>query len=231
MQNCKAPNNGGNILRHEDGKIKLYDQSANEISAFADWSADVVSLETAIDSKVSKSTYSSDKTAQKKTYGHSLALDGSTLKLMDNQATPAVLSSVNLPSGGGAGVHAHAMALYFNATTEEDNYVKCEYAADGIRIKPHTTTTSTDLRFEIELTDPTKYVFDTGKPVYWRYYAYNGSYHIYVPMTISEQVYIPSLETPTDATTPLLCTQSLDWQTYDTDRVIIEVFAELVPAE
>lgn len=230
MQNCKSPNNGGNTLRREDGEIRLYDQSANKVSAFGDWSADVANLEDAIDGKVSKSTYSSDKTATKKTYGHSLALDGSTLKLMDNQATPAVLSSVNLPSGG-ASKHAHAMALYFNATTEEDNYVKCEYAADGIRIKPRTTVSSADLRFEIELTDPTKYVFDPDKPVYWRYYAYNGSYHIYVPMTINEQVYIPSLETPADATSPLLCSQSLDWQTYNTDRVIIEVFAELVAVE
>lgn len=228
MQNCKQPNNGGNVLVRQNGEIELLDQSGSLVSHFEDWSKDVNELD---DSKVSKSAFNSYKSDIKARYAHSLELDGNTLKLYNDKQTPTVLSSVELPSGGGASKHAHAMALYFNATTEENNYVKCEYAADGIRIKPHTTTTSTDLRFEIELTDPTKFVFDPAKPVFWRYLAYNGSYHIYVPMTINEQVYIPSLETPADATTPLLCTQSLDWQTYDTDRAIIEVFAELVAVE
>lgn len=231
MQNCKSPNNGGNTLRREDGEIRLYDQAANKVAAFADWSADVANLEDAIDGKVSKSTYSSDKTAQKKTYGHSLALDGSTLKLMDNQTTPAVLSSVNLPSGGGASKHAHAMALYMNGMWEEDCYVKCEYDATGIRIKAHTTLDSAVLRFEVELTDPTKFVFDPNKPVYWRYLSYNSSLQVFEPIGSAKNTYIPALVTPADATSPLLCTQSLDWQTYDTDRVIIEVFAELETAE
>lgn len=221
MKNCKNPNNGGNVLVKKDNKIILMDQSLNEVS--------VVELPEIPDPPDISGKL--DKSEAKEEYAHGLTLDGSTLKLMNNESTPVALASVALPTPSGGSIHAHAMALYFNGTWEENCYVKCEYAADGIRIKAHTTLTSTDLRFEVELTDPTKYVFDPAKPVYWRYYAYNGSYHIYVPMTINEQVYIPPLVTPADATSPLLCTQSLDWQTYNTDRVIIEVFAELEAVE
>lgn len=221
MQNCKQPNNGNNTLERRDGELRLYDTTGN-YTKVADWS-ETESAVASLDGELTAVE------ATLENCGRELAIDGQNLSLLG--ADDAVLSTVELPAGGGGGsVHAHAMALYFNATTEEDNYVKAEYAADGIRIKPRTTVSSADLRFEVELTDPTKYVFDPDKPVFWRYLAYNGSYHIYVPMTINEQVYIPPLETPADATSPLLCTQSLDWQTYNTDRVIIEVFAELVPA-
>ncbi len=222
MINCKKPNNGGNVLVKRDNKIILMDQSLNEVSAVE---LPEIPEPPDISGKL-------DKSEAKEEYAHGLTLDGSTLKLMNNESTPQTLASVELPapSGGGSGIHAHAMALYFNGMWEEDCYVKCEYDADGIRIKAHTTLDSAVLRFEVELIAPTKFVFDPAKPVYWRYYAYNSSLQVYEPVGSAKNTYIPALVTPADATSPLLCTQSLDWQTYDTDRVIIEVFAELVEA-
>lgn len=222
MKNCKNPNNGGNVLVKKDNKIILMDQSLNEVSA--------VELPEIPDPPDISGKL--DKSEAKEEYAHDLILDGSTLKLMNNENTPQALASVELPTpepSGNSSIHAHAMALYFNGMWEEDCYVKCEYDADGIRIKAHTTLESTDLRFEVELVDPTKFVFDPAKPVYWRHCVYNSSYQVYVP--VSDPVYIPTLVTPEDATSPLLITKAIDWNTYDTSTVIIEVFAELEAVE
>lgn len=219
MQNCEAPNNGNNVLERRDGELRLYDTTGN-YTKVADWS-ETESAVASLDGELTAVE------ATLENCGRELAIDGQNLSLLG--ADDAVLSTVELPAGGGGGsVHAHAMALYHNAM--DDASVVAEYDATGIRVKARNGASSTDLTFDIELTDPTKYVFDPAKPVYWRYSAYNSSYYIYVPMTINEASYIPTLKTPADATSPLLCTQRLDWQTFDTDRVIIEVFAELIPA-
>lgn len=217
MKNCKNPNNGGNVLIKRDNNIVLMDQSLNEISSIP---LPEIPEPPDISGKL-------DKSEAKEEYAHDLILDGSTLKLMNHEATPVALASVALPTPGGGSIHAHAMALYNNST--ESAAVAAEYAAEGIRIKAHNTDDSAKLSFDIELVDPTKYVFNTSKPIYWRYLAYNSGYYVYVPMTASEAVYIPGLVTPADSTSDISCSKSMDWQTYDTSTAIIEVWAELEP--
>ena len=93
MQNAKNPNNGGNVLRRSDGEISLYDQSGNRVSHFEDWGKEVSNLD---DSKLAKSTFNSYKSDVKARYGHSLALEDTTLVLYNDKSTPTVLSSVDL---------------------------------------------------------------------------------------------------------------------------------------
>lgn len=87
MKNCKDPNNGGNVLKHEDGKIILLDQCGTHVSYIQDWSKDI--------EKVSGDIEKSEVKAAK-TYATALALDGSELSLLDGQETPKVLATVDL---------------------------------------------------------------------------------------------------------------------------------------
>lgn len=87
MKNCKDPNNGGNILIHEDGKIILLDQSGNVVSRLNDWSNDIAHISSEIEKSEEKAA---------KTYATSLALDGSELSLLDGSKTPKVLATIDL---------------------------------------------------------------------------------------------------------------------------------------
>lgn len=87
MKNCKDPNNGGNILRHEDGKIILLDQSGTYVSQIQDWAHDIEKVEDDIEKSEAKAA---------KTYATSIALDGSELSLLDGSETPKVLATVDL---------------------------------------------------------------------------------------------------------------------------------------
>lgn len=87
MKNCKDPNNGGNVLLHEDGKITLLDQSGTIVSRVNDWSNDIAHISSEIEKSEAKAA---------KTYATSLALDGSELSLLDGSETPKVLATIDL---------------------------------------------------------------------------------------------------------------------------------------
>ncbi len=87
MKNCKEPNNGGNVLIHEDGKITLLDQSGTTVSRVNDWSHDIV--------KISSDIEKSEEKAAKK-YATSIALDGTELSLLDGSEPPKGLATIDL---------------------------------------------------------------------------------------------------------------------------------------
>lgn len=211
MINCKKPNNGGNVLVKRDNKIILLDQSLNEISSIE--LPEMPDISGKLD--ISKA---------EEEYAHSLSIDGNTLKLMNNESTPAVLSSVDLPEpSGSASKYAHAMILYNRSTS--DPQILSTFDSSGVHIVGKNST-STTIKFEVALDDPTKYHFKTtSKSIYYRYYGYNSSYYRY--SLANDQAYAGRCVQPSSETENYSAEFDYDWQVYS-DDVIVEVFAELV---
>lgn len=133
--------------------------------------------------------------------------------------------NAKIDSGSGNSIYAHTMALYYQST--QNPSVGVEFDASGIRIKPHASSTSTNIAFEVELVDPTKLVFSTQKPIFYSFRGYNSSYHSY--LYSSNPQYCGKLVTPQNATDNIVLDILNDWQSFGTDRCIIEVWAQLEP--
>ena len=220
MKNCKDPNNGGNVIRHEDGKIILLDQCGTNVSHIQDWAHDIEKVEGDIEKSEAKAA---------KTYATSLALDGNELSLLDGQETPHVLDSVVLPAGGGSvSKFAHTKAIVKPSISDAE--VVQVYVADGIIITMQNSATSNYIDFSVELTDASKLVFDPNKDILYQFEFENSSTHTFA----QAENYIAACgktATPTDATTPIAVSRTLSINAYTPGtRVIVDVWAELVEA-
>lgn len=87
MQNCKAPNNGNNVLERRDGELRLYDTTGN-YTKVADWS-ETESAVASLDGELTAVE------ATLENCGRELAIDGQNLSLLG--ADDTVLSTVELP--------------------------------------------------------------------------------------------------------------------------------------
>ena len=228
MKNCKDPNNGGNILRHEDGKVILLDQCGTNVSQIDDWSKDIGRLETDIEKDIEKS-----EAKAAKTYATALALDGSELSLLDGQETPHVLSTVVLPSGGGgASTHAHAVSCIISNIDPDYVETICEFIADGIKVEAAQVDDNAYTAFTISLTDPTKFVFSTSKPVFYRVSLERDNKFCIQGSDPDNGEYGGVLVTPLDSTSAISVKYLRNFGLYAGQRrAIVEAFADLVEVE
>lgn len=216
MKNCKEPNNGGNVLILKEGKLILMDQSANEIS-----SVDLPDTSTKLDVSAAEAEYA-----------HSLSLDGSTLKLMNHKDSPEVLSSVDLPTAGGASIHAHAVSCVLSDKNAELVSTIAEYIADGVRVEAAQTDDNGYVAFNVILTDPTKFVFSTSKPVFYRVSLERNHKFVIQGTDPDHSSYGGVLVTPADSTSNIYIKYLRNFGLYSSQcRAIVEVFAELVEAQ
>jgi hypothetical protein len=89
---------GGNVLEKKDGKIILKDMADNIVSSVDSGDSAIAELDA---KKLNKTTFDSYKSTAKERYGHSLTLDGTNLKLMNDKSSPSALSTVALPNIAG----------------------------------------------------------------------------------------------------------------------------------
>ena len=121
-------------------------------------------------------------------------------------------------------VYAHAKALVLPDTTNAA--VVVEYDANGIQINMVNSSSSNKIDFTISLTNPSQFVFDTTKPLFYQFQIQNQAYGTYIPETSAQ--YCGKTVTPTDATTAVSVSRDTNYQQFQPGyHMIIDVWASL----